>query len=117
MKFINLYALLYAHVGIAVNDIDIGRFGAGKGCGGLPDVRGRLPAQRDELGAVGSPVLTGKRSIEPDYFFDLRRGGIAPFAKVGLAANASPATRDTDADNAVGRAAEDIDTQAVRTRV
>jgi len=117
LKFINLYSLPYAHVGIAVNDIDIGRFGAGKGGGGLPDVRGRLPAQRDELSAVGSPVLTGKRSIEPDYFFDLRRGGIAPFAKAGLAANASPTTRDTDADNAVCRAAEDIDTQAVRTRV
>ena len=112
----NLYALPYAHVGIAVNDIDIGRSGAGKGCGGLPDVRGRLPAKRDELGAVGSPVLTGKRSIEPDYFFDLRRGGIAPFAKVGLAANASPPTRDSDADNAVGRATEDIDTQAIRIR-
>ena len=104
-------------MGIAVNDIDIGRFGAGKGCGGLPEVRGRLPAQRNELGAVGPPVLTGKRSIEPDYFFDLRCGGIAPFAKVGLAANASPSTRDTDADNAVGRTAEDIDIQAERTRV
>ena len=113
----NFHALPYTHVGIAVNDIDIGRFGAGKGCGGLPEVRGRLPAQRDELGAVGSPVLTGKRGIEPDYFFDLRRGGIAPFANVGLAANASPTTRDTEADNAVGRAAEDIDTQAERTRV
>ena len=104
-------------MGIAVNDIDIGRFGTRKSSGGLPEMRRRLPAQRDELGAVGSPVLTGKRSIEPDYFFDLRRGGIAPFAKVGLAANASPPTRDTYADNAVGRAAENIDTQAVRTRV
>lgn len=104
-------------MGIAVDDIDIGRFGAGKGCGGLPEVRGRLPAQRNELGAVGPPVLTGKRSIEPDDFFDLRRGSIAPFAKVGLAANASPPTRDTDADNAAGRTAEDIDIQAERTRV
>lgn len=104
-------------MGIAINDIDIGRAWTGKGPGCLPEVWGRLPAQRDELGAMGAFVFTGKRGIELDHLFDLRCGGIAPFAKVGLAANASPTTRDTDADNAVGRAAEDIDTQAVRTRV
>lgn len=52
-------ALPDTHVGITVNDIDISRQRTWDEIDGLPEVRGRLAAERNELVAMGLPVITG----------------------------------------------------------
>ena len=45
-------ALPDTHVGVTVNDIDISRQWTWDEIDGLPEVRGRLAAERNELGSL-----------------------------------------------------------------
>ena len=58
------HALPDTHVGVTVNDIDMSRQWTGDEVCGLPEVWRRFAAERDELVAMGLPVITGPGGIE-----------------------------------------------------
>lgn len=69
------------HVGVTVNDIDISRQGTWDEIDGLPEVRGRLAAERNELVAMGLPVITGTGGIEADHLLHFRRSHLTPLTR------------------------------------
>lgn len=102
-------ALPDTHVGVAVNDIDISRQGTLDEIDGLPEVRGRLAAERNELVAMGLPVITGTGGIEADHLLHFRRSHLTPLTRT------SPTPETGDTDNAIRRTTENIDIQTIKT--
>lgn len=101
-------ALPDTHVGVTVNDIDISRQGTWDEIDGLPEVRGRLAAERNELVAMGFPVITGTGGIEADHLLHFRRSHLTPLTRT------SPSPETGDTDNAIRRTTENIDIQTIR---
>lgn len=96
------------HVGVTVNDIDISRQGTWDEIDGLPEVRGRLAAERDELVAMVLPVITGTGGIEADHLLHFRRSHLTPLTRT------IPTPETGDTDNAIRRTTENIDIQTIR---
>lgn len=101
-------ALPDTHVGVAVNDIDISRQGTWDEIDGLPEVRGQLAAERNELVAMSHPVITGTGGIEADHQLHFRRSHQTPLTRT------IPTPETGDTDNAIRRTTENIDIQTIR---
>ena len=89
------HSLPDTHVGVMVNDIDMSRQWTGDEVCGLPEVWRRFAAERNELIAMGLPVIAGPGGIEAYYLLHFRGSHKTPLTRISFT------SKTGDADDAV----------------